>query len=135
MSVNEAVLSYLESYAPAKPSNISATTEKPIKTIYSALYQLKKAGKVKNLKGKGWTVVHRTPSKAVQEEKNTVRQYGANDIERLFDELNKAYDQVVEYKKKYERLHAIASYLEKRNGQLLAHVWETGGDIYSLGEK
>lgn len=137
MSTKQAVLSFLENRAPAKPRVISKYVGRNANSVYSALYTLNKEGKIKNLGVAGWTTVHRAPKKQVVKDtptkENTVRQYGADEVQRLADELDKAYAQVAEYRDKYKRLHAIASYLEKRNGQLLAHVWETGGNI-TLGE-
>lgn len=133
MSVSSAVLSYLESYAPARPRDIVAMTEKSANQVYTALYQLKKVGKVKNLKGKGWTVVHRTPKVKTQPEleQNTVRQYedlSAVKAKRELEIAREKYDDLLEKaadkQKAYDDLFAVAKYLEKRNGQLLARIWE-----------
>jgi hypothetical protein len=131
MTVSSAILSYLENYAPVKPSDIASGTGKPVKQVYATLYQLKKAGKVKNLKGKGWTVVHRAPKKKAEvkvqpePEQNTVGQYDESSPSRTV----KIAQMLAESMGHSLKLETIVEYLEDRNAVLQEEVRQLRHDI------
>lgn len=136
----EVVLMYLKEKKPATASTLAKAVGKSTQSVYSTLYKLKKEGKVISVSRGVWAVPQRTPSKVTQKkavpEKDAPIRHEESKVQEerqyLLDQLEIAHKQLRDYKDKYAKLHAIASYLEKRNGQLLAHVWEKGGDI-SIG--
>jgi hypothetical protein len=141
MNATGAVTAFLEDHAPAKPKAIVAATGKSSNQVYAALYQLKKAGKVKRLGVEGWTVVHRAPKAKDKPEQNTVRQYSNSEVTRLERELKEARSDYCELRetlrskqKDYAEMVVVAKYLEKRNGQLLARIWEIENDVVQQGE-
>lgn len=145
MTVGSAVISYLEDHAPAKPRDIAAATKKEVRQVYTELGKLKKAGKVKNLKAEGWTVVHRAPKSKLKAytkpEQNTVGQYSKAEVAELERQLglaHSAYGNLLsdmrKTQDKYNELLAVAKYLEKRNGQLLARIWEIENEEVQQGE-
>jgi predicted Zn-ribbon and HTH transcriptional regulator len=129
MNATGAVTAFLEDHAPAKPKAIVAATGKTPNQVYAALYQLKKAGKVKRLGAEGWTVVHRAPKAKAKPKQNTVRQYDISDLEEAQVTILNLLAARRDRQKEYDELKAVAKYLEKRNGQLLARIWEIENDV------
>jgi predicted RNase H-like nuclease (RuvC/YqgF family) len=125
MSTADAVIAFLEDHAPAKPKAIVGTTGKTPNQVYASLYQLKKAGRVKRLGVKGWTVVHGTAKTKAKPEQNTVRQYD----EDLGDMARKLAVSLLKEEHRGMQLKAIINYLEERNETLQEEVRQLRHDL------